>query len=257
MLGVNFARRIDRPGYSQLNPAKIYVSPYSYSSGNPFLRPAVSDNIEVNYTFKENYTITGSFYQVSDLTNPVTIQDNDNQTFYSTQENTGNIRDIGLQFSAVNHPAAWWETSYYLEGYQRRQDLRYLTGAIENSFHFYIKSDNSFTLIKDKGLKAELSAWYTGPLQQGTYNLGRTWDFSTGVSKTLWNNRGTLRLAAKDLFFTNPIRININYLDQHTGFLYKNDSRNFSVNFSYKLGKRTTESRKRSTASEEEKQRAN
>jgi outer membrane receptor protein involved in Fe transport len=255
MLGVNFARRIDRPGYSQLNPAKIYVSPYAYSSGNPFLRPAVSNNLEVNYTFKENYTLTGNFYQVSDLTNPITIQNNDNQTFYSTQENTGNIRDIGLQFSGVNHPAIWWETSYYLEGYTRRQDLRYLTGEFENSFHFYIKSDNAFTLLKDKGLKAELSAWYTGPLQQGTYHLGRTWDLSTGLSKSLWNNRGTLRLAANDMFFTNPIHININYLDQHTGFVYKNDSRNMNLSFTYKIGKKVNEARKRATATEEEKQR--
>ncbi len=255
MLSVNFARRIDRPGYSQLNPAKIYVSPYSYSSGNPFLRPALSDNLEVNYTFKENYTITGSFYQVSDLTNPITIQNNVNQTFYSTQENTGNIRDIGLQFSAVNHPVTWWETSYYLEGYTRRQDLRYLTGEFENSFHFYIKSDNAFTLIKDKGLKAEISAWYTGPLQQGTYNLGKTWDLSTGMSKSLWNNRGTIRLAANDVFFTNPIHININYLDQHTGFVYRNDSRNLNLSFTYKIGKKVNEARKRATATDEEKQR--
>jgi hypothetical protein len=255
VLGFNFARRIDRPGYSQLNPAKIYVSPYAYSSGNPFLLSAASTNMELNYTFKSQYTVTASYYAVTNLTNPITVQDNLNQTFFTTWVNTGKIRDIGLQFMATTNPTAWWEINNYLEGYARKQDLKYLTGKIENSFHFYIKTDHALIISKEHGWKAQLSAWYLGPLQQGTYHLGKTWDFSTGVSKSFWNNTAIIRLAANDLFFSNPIHIRVDYSNQHTAFLYKNDSRNASVSLTYKIGKNVNEARKRKTASEEEKQR--
>jgi outer membrane receptor protein involved in Fe transport len=255
VLGMNFARRIERPGYSQLNPAKIYISPYAYSSGNPFLLPAISTNLEVNYIYKEHYTLTATYFSISDLTNQLTVQDNVNHTFFTTQVNTGKIQDLGLQLMATNNPTDWWEINSYLEGYARRQDLRYQTGKIENSFHYYIRADNTFSISKKNGLRAELTAWYVGPLQQGTYHLKSTWDVSTGVSKTLWNNRATLRLAVNDLFLSNPIKIRIDYLNQHTGFLYNNDSRNATLSFTYKIGKKIKEARNRKTAAEEEKQR--
>ncbi|MEZ2334678.1 TonB-dependent receptor [Mucilaginibacter sp. RCC_168] len=255
VLGFNFARRIDRPGYSQLNPAKVYASPYAYSSGNPFLLSATSTNMELNYTFKSQYTVTASYYGVTNLTNQVTVQDNLNQTFFTTWQNTGNIRDIGVQFMTTTNPTSWWEINNYLDGYARKQDLRYLTGHIENSFHFYLKTDNALTISKDHGWKAQVSAWYLGPLQQGTYHFGKTWDVSTGISKSLWNNTTIVRLAANDLFFSNPIHIKVNYLNQHTAFIYKNDSRNVLLSFTYKIGKNVNEARKRQTASEDEKQR--
>ena len=135
--------------------------------------------------------------------------------------------------------------------------MRYLVGSYENSFHYYLKSDHAFTVDKNSGLKAELSAWYISPLQQGTYHFARTYDVSAGISKTMFDKKGTLRLSAGDIFFTNPLKIDINYLDQHTGYYLKGDSRNFNLSFSYKLGKRVAEARKRNTASEEEKQRTN
>ena len=255
VLGFNFARRIDRPGYSQLNPARIYVSPYAYSSGNPFLLSATSTNMELNYTFKSQYTLTASYYAVANLTNQITVQDNLNQTFFTTWANTGHIRDIGLQLMATTNPTAWWEINNYLEGYTRKQDLRYQTGHIENSFHFYLKTDNALTISKKHGWKAQISAWYLGPLQQGTYHFDKSWDISTGFSKSFWNNSTVLRLAANDLFFSNRIHIKVNYLNQHTSFVYNNDSRNVIISLSHKIGKNVDEGRKRKTASEDERQR--
>ncbi|MBB6107767.1 Outer membrane receptor proteins, mostly Fe transport [Mucilaginibacter lappiensis] len=255
VLGIDFARRIDRPGYSQLNPAKIYASPYAYSTGNPFLLPATSTNIDLNYTFKSNYTLTASYYAVSNLTNQITVQDNLKQTFFTNWVNTGKIRDIGLQLMTTNNPAPWWEINNYIEGYARLQDLRYLTGHIENSFHYYIKSDNALTLSKANGWKAQVSMFYVGPLQTGTYHFSKTWDASTGISKSLWNNQATVRFAVNDIFLSNPIHIRVDYANQHNGFLYSNDSRNATISLNYKFGRKVNEARKRQTAAEDEKQR--
>jgi hypothetical protein len=67
---------------------------------------------------------------------------------------------------------------------------------------------------------------------------------------------GTLKLTVNDLFNTNNNYISINYLDQHSGFFHHIESRNVALSISYRLGKNVTASRSRSTASEEERKRA-
>jgi len=257
VFGINYARRIDRPGYMQLNPAKSYSTPYSYQNGNPFLRPVIFNSLELSYTLKKNYTITGVYTLTNDLASNVTVQDNVTKTFYDTQQNLGNIRDIGLQLSAVNHPFSWWEINNYAEGNSRRQQALYLNGAYENSFYYYLKSTHAFTISKNNGLKAELSGWYLSPVQQGSLHIARTYDVSAGISKPVLNKQGTIRLTAADIFYKNPYKIDVNYLDQRNGLYQQNDTRNITVSFSYKLGKSVAEARKRQTASEDERRRSN
>lgn len=38
-IGVSYSRRIDRPGYDNLNPFIYYIDQYTYQVGNPFLKP--------------------------------------------------------------------------------------------------------------------------------------------------------------------------------------------------------------------------
>src|SRR5690606_26707074 len=45
----NYKKRIYRPRYSELNPFKYYFNDYSYSTGNPNLRPQIDDVITLGY----------------------------------------------------------------------------------------------------------------------------------------------------------------------------------------------------------------
>src|SRR5699024_5908841 len=44
---LSYGRRIDRPMYSYLDPFREYFNIYSYREGNPFLRPAYNNNLEL------------------------------------------------------------------------------------------------------------------------------------------------------------------------------------------------------------------
>lgn len=256
--GLTYSKRIERPDYRQLNPAKSYSSPYNYQNGNPFLRPAIINNLQLNYTLHHDYTFAAVFTQIDDMSSNVTVQDNINQRFYDTQLNIGRIRELGAELSAVHHPASWWEINNLAQGYYRTQKSDQPGNTYNyQQFYFYLRTDHAFTLNKNNGLKAELSAWYNSAVQQGTLWLDKTHDLSAGISKPLFNKQATIRLSAADILYGNPYRIRINNQGQNNGIYQKNDTRTFTLSFSYKLGKSMAAARKRTTASEEEKKRTN
>jgi outer membrane receptor protein involved in Fe transport len=64
-LGISVSRRIDRPGYSQLNPFLFQIDPSIYGTGNPFLKPQMTWSYEMSYTVKSlNFTIGYSYTTV-------------------------------------------------------------------------------------------------------------------------------------------------------------------------------------------------
>ncbi|HWW43150.1 outer membrane beta-barrel family protein, partial [Pedobacter sp.] len=256
--GFNYSKRIERPDYRQLNPAKNYLSPYNYASGNPFLRPAVINSLQLSYTLHQNYTFAAVYTQIDDLASNVTVQDNVNRTFYNTQQNIGSIKDLGTELSSVHHPVAWWEINNTAQGYFRSQSSDQPGNTYNyHQFYFYLRTDHAFTIDKNSGLKAELSAWYNSAIQQGTLLVAKTYDISAGISKQVFNKQGTLKFSAADLLYSNPYRISIQNEGQNNGIYQRNDTRTFTLSFSYKLGKSVAAARQRATASEEEKKRVN
>ncbi|KIO75071.1 hypothetical protein TH53_22750 [Pedobacter lusitanus] len=256
--GFNYSKRIDRPDYRQLNPAKSYLTPYSYTSGNPFLKPAIINSLQLSYTLHQNYTFSLVYTRIDDLASNVTVQDNVNRTFHDTQQNIGSIKELGTELSSVHHPAAWWEIDNTAQGYYSRQSSDQPGNTYNyRRFYFYLRTDHAFTIDKNSGLKAEFSAWYNSAVQQGTLLIAKTYDISTGISKQVFNKQGTIKFSAADLLYTNPYRISIQNEGQNNGMYQKNDTRTFTLSFSYKLGKSVKAARQRVTASEEERKRVN
>lgn len=52
-ISLNYGRRIDRPYYEDLNPFLAPLDKFTYYTGNPFLRPAYTQNIELSHTYKK------------------------------------------------------------------------------------------------------------------------------------------------------------------------------------------------------------
>ncbi|HVZ26770.1 MAG TPA: TonB-dependent receptor, partial [Sediminibacterium sp.] len=52
-IGASISRRIDRPGYSQLNPFLFLIDVTTYATGNPSLLPQFTWSYELNYTYHQ------------------------------------------------------------------------------------------------------------------------------------------------------------------------------------------------------------
>ena len=60
--GFDYGRKIDRPKYESLNPFRYFITENNFQSGNPALRAAISNQFNLNYTYKNKYSsifITG------------------------------------------------------------------------------------------------------------------------------------------------------------------------------------------------------
>lgn len=256
-LQLNYAYRIERPEYNRLNPAKRFTSPYNVYVGNPSLQPAFVQNVELSYTYKQQYNVTAYYTATHDVFTNINIQDNQTKVYYGTQANLGLSVYTGIRLSAAFHPAAWWDVNALAEGFRQQEKSAYLSSSYDYRLISYDATlKQSFTIDAKAALKAELSGTLNGPGLQGIYHANHNSEVDAGVKTNILRGMGTLKLAVNDLFNTNNNYISINYLDQHSGFFHHIESRNIALSFSYRFGKNVAASRSRSTASEEERKRA-
>ena len=255
---LSYAKRIRRPDYSQLNPAKKYNTPYSYSNGNPFLKPSTITDLRLTYTFLKDYSLTAYHTQTNDLASNVTVQDNTNKTLFDTQENIGRIKETGFELSTSNRLTSWWEinTIISLSLRTQRSDRPGSVYADRDLFP-YLRTDQSLRLTRDGTWKAELGAWYQGAFKQGILQLHSTYDLSMGISKSLFKNQAKIRFSASDILYGNKYTIITDNAQQQNGMTQWNDTRKFVISFTYKFGNSASIFKKRNTASEEERKRAN
>lgn len=54
-IALDYSKSLTRPFFEDLNPFKVWQSELSYTRGNMYLRPSITNSFEVTYTLKESY----------------------------------------------------------------------------------------------------------------------------------------------------------------------------------------------------------
>jgi hypothetical protein len=121
---------------------------------------------------------------------------------------------------------------------------------------FDMSTNNTFTFKKD--WTAELGARFNSGGQYGFMVTKSQWGLSAGVQKTVLKNKGTLRFNITDIFWTNRPRATITYPDVYIEKWHAyRETRVANLNFTWRFGNNKVQAaRRRTTASEEERQRA-
>ena len=254
---VSTGRRIDRPGYGQLNPFKVFRNPYNYSVGNPYLQPQITQNFEIRHLLNGKIATTLNYSKTKDVINFMYIQVDSIKTFYQTPDNVATLHNIGI---AVNSPlkfTKWWTGNLSVNAFHNRYKGIYLSENVDiNRAMLEINLLNNFQL--PKGFRAELSGFYRTKGLNGIFQLDPFGFIGAGIQKTIIKGKGTLRFNVTDMFFTDIRKTHVRFSNQDAEINFKRDSRTFNLNFTYRFGKRTvTAERRRSTGVEEEKGRAN
>jgi len=249
---INFGRRIDRPAYSDLNPFLFYVDNYTYNKGNPFLEPQLTNNFELGHTYNQfitttlNYSVTEKIFQES------MIQDG-----YATIVQTNNI---GRKTNYGASTSVQWETKYNYTGniflaYTHDNYKGNVGGdKLDLSADMYLI--NMSNQIKfGKGWNAELSGWYRTKGIEGQLVINPLSQVNFAIQKQVLNNKGTLKLGARDIFLTNFPSGVIKFSKTEANFSNKRDSRIVSLGFTYRFGKNFKPVIKKSSGADEEKAR--
>jgi len=262
-LGLSVSRRIDRPGYSQLNPFLFLIDVTTYATGNTGLLPQLTWSYELSYTLKNlNFSLSYSH-----------TKDNQNITLARFKEVFPNIPSadnvtvqipinlqssdyFGLSLSTPIKITRWWNMvnngNIYFEKFHGSFSGTTLNNGKPAAD---LRTNNTFTF--NKGWTAELNASVNTGGQYGFMVLDPQWGLATGVQKLILKNKGTVRFNITDIFWTNLPKAVITYNNYIEKWHAYRETRVANITFTYRFGNNKVQAaRRRATASEEERQRA-
>jgi hypothetical protein len=197
-LQLSYSKRITRPSYKDLSSYIVYNDPLSVFSGNPLLKPAITNNLKLGYTNK-GYAFS---VLLSRDDNPIidwaiTAQPG-SQLIYIRPENLQYQNYLTFEANLPFTVNDWWEMSYDLIGGWRRFEVGYLPVPAEKTyFGFTLNFRETFKL--PAAFTAELSGFYNGPDYYGPFRNEGYGSVNIGLKKQLSGNRGSLQFSATDV----------------------------------------------------------
>jgi outer membrane receptor protein involved in Fe transport len=232
---LSFARRIDRPAYNNLNPFSYPVDELSSWKGNPFLQPQYANTLAVQYSYK-NTSLSASYTHTSNLNSVITEIAEGNLT-YTIPRNIGLRNNINMTLSQQVTVSDWWNMNFTAIGYRLQNKVGTPEFGNFNRSRFAGSANIQQTFKLPGQISAELSGVVNSKNISGlnTYVKSNS-QIDLGMQKNILKEKGILKLAVSDLFWTNRIDTDaqLNNLLLHTTF--RGESRQLRLNFTYRFG---------------------
>jgi hypothetical protein len=153
--------------------------------------------------------------------------------------------------SAQVSPAAWWSLSAQANVLRKKME-----GFIEREYTATITQGSvnvNNQLRFPKGWSAEVAGFYASRSQNDIQEvLDPSGQLSLGISKTVLNNNGTIRLAARDVFYTQWMKGLTQFRLANEYFKLTRDTRVLTISFSYRFGKLFKASKRSQGSAKEE-----
>lgn len=235
-LSVN--RRIDRPSYDQLNPFKFYLDPSTYREGNPYLRPQTTYTFELGYALKDQLFINAGVATTKNNITEVIAPLVQNQIV--TVQTNVNLKRADLIYANISAPVQvtkWWNSVNNINAYVALYSGNVAQTNLQNrgSGVLILSTVNTFLLKKNWSI--EWNASYHTPEIYAFDHIKEIWHTGIGVQKKILDNRGVIKFAWTDIFYTNYIRANVAFTNYKEYFDVKRDTRVATMSFTYKFGK--------------------
>ncbi len=256
---LSYSKRIRRPTFNNLAPFVIFIDPTSFITGNPELRPSISNAI----TFDTRYRSFLLSFQYSIIDQSISgfqpSFDGDSDRLLFKTENIDKTRVFSVTLGLPLTPFNWWTM---------QNNLSYRNIGVENNLagqplnlnqnNVRAFSTQSFTLMEN--LTSEINFNYYGPSLFASSRTEETFSMNLGFQKKFKGAWGTLRFSINDIWdsleFTNNTVIpeqNIN-----TSNTFNMSNRTFLLSYSRSFGNnRLRSSRQRGTGADEERRRVN
>jgi len=243
--GLSYGKRISRPSYSWLNPAKSYYNLFSYFQGDPKLKATIIHNLNLTYTWKE-WNL--DFYYRKEIFPSMEISYQDpsvnNLVYHYTNIEKGQAYGLNLYKNFQIRP--WWSLS--------------LSENIEHNENYFIGIDRllyknkvwnwvsdistSFTLDKKSDWKLELGHRYNSPSIQGTFRISGSSSAYLVMNKKFFSNKLEASFIFNDIFRTSGEKVSTRYANQDNYFIDYRDTQSVTLSLKFNFGNQSVKDAK-------------
>ncbi|WP_353099869.1 outer membrane beta-barrel family protein [Myroides odoratus] len=230
----SYSKRINRPSHFDLNPFRFYNDPFNYWQGNVNVRPEITHATEVGYSWSKYLIASIYFSQTNDVMTQVYSYEQNQTIMVKTLENLSKSYHYGATLTATANPTDFWTLSSMFNLFNNQYKGTYQETTIDSKqVAFTLNAQNSFTF--SKGIKAEINAQYFSKSNIGLYKRDAYFDLTIGASKSVFKDRGSIKLALTDVLKTNNFTIIGDNFDSKVKQKYDLDSRIATLSFNYKF----------------------
>lgn len=243
--GFSYGKRISRPSYSWLNPAKSYYNLFSYFQGDPQLKATIIHNLNLTYSWK-NWNL--DLYYRKELYPSMEISyqvpENNNVVYHFTNIEKGQAYGLSLYKNFQIKP--WWniiisENLEHNENYFNGVD-----GILHQNKVWNLDSNisTSFTLEKSSDWKMEVGHRYFSGGVQGPFRISSTWNAYFVMNRKFFNKKLEAALVVTDIFRTTGQKVATKYANQDNYFLDYTDTQGFSLSLKFNFGNQSVKNAK-------------
>lgn len=253
----SYGKRIDRPTFNELAPFITFVSPELLFSGNAELLPAISNIYKADYILK-SVVISVSYTDTKNAISrfqPTLSQDNIKLLYVS--KNLDRKETVSTMIALPVRVNDWWNMRYNFNWVYQKMETNYEGKYLERNKNSYnVNTVQSLNL--SKLISAEFTGFYRSRSFDGVSVRKASGKLDIGIQMKFKNEKSKLNFNVSDVFKTNVMRFeaDIPELNIFTNESYDMEPRVARLTFTQNFGSTSIKSsRKRNTASEEERKR--
>ncbi len=243
--GFSYGKRISRPSYSWLNPAKSYYNLFSYYQGDPKLKATITHNLNITYSWKE-WNV--DLYYRKEIYPSMEISYQEPSTnsliYYFTNIEKGEAFGLSLYKNFQVKP--WWNIIVSENLEHNENYFKGIDGVIHKNRVWNLASNisTSFTLDKNSDWKMEIGHRYYSPGIQGTFRISESSATYLVVNKKFFNKKLEASLLFNDIFKTSQEKISTKYANQDNYFIDYRDTQSFTFSLKFNFGNQSVKNAK-------------
>lgn len=237
---INIGRRIQRPGYSMLNPFLNVRTLGQYSSGNPNLRPYFVNKIEVQ--FSESYG-NGNFLMVAayasqakNIYSAIFKYDPVLDMNVDTYDNLRNNNQFGGYLIMQNTIAKWFNFNAYIAGQVPTFSSK-IPGDILLPNLFFVTGNLSLNFSLPGNTSFQVYGYCITKNNSFQVQNGTSGNISAAVQKKFLSQRLTASVNFEDIFNINQYPVEVFNQNVYIKSLNKLKTQYFKLGLNYSFGK--------------------
>jgi outer membrane receptor protein involved in Fe transport len=245
-LSFSYAKRLQRPGFNELNPYRVQLNTVVSIKGNPNLRPQYTHNFELNWQMKNGFSLTGFLSLTTDIITQLTLPvgNQSEVQFMNLDKNNS----YGLNMEAPFRVTKAWTINNSLS--------LYYSDYTTNSFHntrttFSINHSESFAWPSFVDIDVQVS--YRSPYVNANNRVADSYYNDIYFTRKIMKGKARLRLIISDILNLTREAEQTDYLGAYSAFYQKRQTQNFGLSFNYNfsIGKKFSTKKIEQATSEE------